>query len=191
MALVALAHPLVSVLYERGAFDAADTKSTALALAVYGVGLPAFVLQKVLQPLYYAREDTRRPFHYAIMSMLVNAGLAISFMPIIGFLASAFATSFSAWVMVMQLWRGARKMGDAAKLDVRLLDRLPRIILACFAMLLVLAVIYQPLEEMITQPSWRYLALFALVFGGMISYGLTGLMFGAFRLNDLGRLLRR
>ena len=191
VALVALAHPLVSVLYERGAFDAADTKSTALALAVYGVGLPAFELQKILQPLYYAREDTRRPFHYAVMSMLVNAGLAISFMPIIGFLASAFATSFSAWVMVMQLWRGARKMGDAAKLDVRLLDRLPRIILACFAMLLVLAVIYQPLEEMITQQSWRYLALFALVFGGMTSYGLAGLMFGAFRLNDLGRLLRR
>jgi putative peptidoglycan lipid II flippase len=53
--------PIVSVLFERGAFGPDDTVATALALAVYGAGLPAFVLQKVLQPLYFAREDTRPP----------------------------------------------------------------------------------------------------------------------------------
>ena len=62
--------PLISVLFQRGAFGATDTASTALALAVYGLGLPAFVLQKVLQPLYFAREDTRRPFRYALASLV-------------------------------------------------------------------------------------------------------------------------
>ena len=53
------------------------------ALAAYGAGLPAFVLHKVLQPLFYAREDTRRPFRYAVWSMVVNAGLAVALMPVI------------------------------------------------------------------------------------------------------------
>ena len=42
-----------------------------MALAIYGAGLPAFVLQKVWQPLFYAREDTRRPFQFAVMAMVV------------------------------------------------------------------------------------------------------------------------
>jgi murein biosynthesis integral membrane protein MurJ len=72
VALVVIAQPIVSVLFERGAFGRIDTVNTALALAVYGAGLPAFVLHKVLQPLYFAREDTRTPFRYAVNSMFVN-----------------------------------------------------------------------------------------------------------------------
>ena len=68
--------PLVSVLFERGAFAADDTAATALAVAVYGAGLPAFVMQKVLQPLYFAREDTRSPFYFALAALVVNAAIA-------------------------------------------------------------------------------------------------------------------
>jgi len=77
VALVVLAVPLVAVLYGRGNWTAQDTNATALALAIYGAGLPAFVMHKVLQPLYYAREDTRRPFRYAVWSMAINAVLAV------------------------------------------------------------------------------------------------------------------
>jgi hypothetical protein len=76
--------PIVSVLFERGAFGPDDTVATALALAVYGAGLPAFVLQKVLQPLYFAREDTRTPFRYALVAMVVNAVAAIGFAMLLG-----------------------------------------------------------------------------------------------------------
>ena len=62
------------MLFERGAFTADDSAATALALAIYGLGLPAFVLQKVLQPVYFARENTRTPFYFALVSMVVNAG---------------------------------------------------------------------------------------------------------------------
>ncbi|MCL4122587.1 UNVERIFIED_CONTAM: hypothetical protein GTU68_040127, partial [Idotea baltica] len=78
VALVVIPYPLISVLFQRGAFDTADATATALAVAVYGLGLPAFVLQKVLQPLYFAREDTRTPFRYAVVSMIVNVLVAVS-----------------------------------------------------------------------------------------------------------------
>ena len=85
VALMVIAWPIITVLYQRGAFGADDAATTALALAIYGLGLPAFVLHKVLQPLFYAREDTRSPFRYAVWSMVVNAALAIGLMPLIGF----------------------------------------------------------------------------------------------------------
>jgi putative peptidoglycan lipid II flippase len=90
VALVVIALPITrSPVSARRLFDAEDTAATALALAIYGLGLPAFVLQKALQPLYYAREDTRSPFRFALWSMVVNAALAFGLMPWIGFSAAA------------------------------------------------------------------------------------------------------
>ena len=94
----------------------------------------AFVMQKVLQPLYFAREDTKTPFNYALHSMMVNAALAVGLAPFIGFIAAALGTTLSGWTMVAQLWWGSRKMGEAARADTRLRNRLPRILLASAAM---------------------------------------------------------
>jgi putative peptidoglycan lipid II flippase len=111
VALVVMPVPIVSVLFERGAFGPDDTVATALALAVYGVGLPAFVLQKVLQPLYFARENTKTPFRYALVAMVVNAVAAIGFALLLGFIGAAIGTTLAAWTMVWLLLRGRRSMG--------------------------------------------------------------------------------
>lgn len=66
VALMVIPLPLVTVLFQRGVFGADDATATALAVAIYGLGLPAFVMQKTLQPLFFARADTRRPFYYAL-----------------------------------------------------------------------------------------------------------------------------
>ena len=190
VALVVIAQPLCSVLYERGAFSAADTTATALVLAIYGAGLPAFVLHKVLQPLYYAREDSRSPFIYAIASMITNAVMAVGMMPYIGFSAAAWATTLSGWVMVWQLWRGSRKMGDEAHFDARFRQRLPRIILSSAIMGAVLWLAAQQLDPYLQLHLWRYLALLLLCTIGIVTYFGTGAAIGAFKLSDF-RALRR
>ncbi len=129
-ALLAIPDVLVRGLFERGAFTAADTAPTAAALAVYAAGLPAFVLQKVLQPLFFARENTATPFRYALVALVVNAGLAIGLAPLIGYLAAALGTTGAGWAMAWLLWRGSRSMGRPARADARLAGRLPRIALA-------------------------------------------------------------
>ncbi|EEW26875.1 murein biosynthesis integral membrane protein MurJ [Rhodobacter ferrooxidans] len=191
VALVVIALPLIEVLFQRGAFGPDDTANTALALAAYGAGLPAFVLHKVLQPLYYAREDTRRPFIYAMVAMLVNAGFAVGLMPVLGFFAAALATTVSAWVMVWQLWRGARGMGDAARFDARFRSRLPRIIMASVGMGVVLWLAWLMLGTLLGSPGWRYLGLALLVGSGIVSYFAIGGLIGAFRLGDFASALRR
>ena len=191
VALVVIAWPIISVLLQRGEYGPEATLNTAHALAAYGVGLPAFVLQKVLQPLYYAREDTRSPFRFAVWSMVVNAVLAVGLMPAIGFLAAAIATSTSAWVMVWQLWRGSRAMGDAASFDDRFRRRLPRIIAASAVMGVVLWGLAWALSGALVTPGVRTLALLGLVLAGIAVYFGTAMGIGAMSLPELKAALRR
>lgn len=191
VALMVIAFPLCTVLYQRGAFGPDDAANTALALAAYALGLPAFVLQKVLQPLYYAREDTRRPFYYAVMSMIVNVAFAVGLVPVLGFMAAALATTVSAWVMVWQLWRGTRSMGNAARFDDRFRARLLRQMLACLVMGAVLWAMTIVLGPMLGTHGWRYLALTVLVLSGIVAYFGSGAVFGAFRLSEFKSAFRR
>ncbi|MCB1511197.1 MAG: murein biosynthesis integral membrane protein MurJ, partial [Hyphomicrobiaceae bacterium] len=68
IALAVAAEPIISVLFERGAFTSKDTPATAWALAAFAAGLPAFVMIKVFQPAFFAREDTRTPMIYAAIN---------------------------------------------------------------------------------------------------------------------------
>ncbi len=191
VALIVIAEPLVSVLFERGRFSAADSRATAHALMIYGLGLPAFVMQKVLQPLYFAREDTRTPFRYAVVSMFVNAGLAIGLAPVIGYLAAAIGTTAAAWAMVLLLWRGRRGMGHAAEFDAAFVVRARRILMASLAMGVCLIAASWLLSDPLTMAHWRYLALACLVTIGAVAYFGIGQAIGAVSLSEMRGLLRR
>ena len=191
VALVVAASPVIWVLFKRGAFLASDVGPTALALAIYGVGLPAFVLQKVLQPLYFAREDTKSPFRFALWSMAVNAVLALGLAPLIGFSAAALGTTVAGWTMAWQLWRGTRAYGEAAAFDDRLRHRLPRIVAASAVMGVALWGVMAGLGDLLYRPGMRYPALVALVLAGMLSYGVALVAMGGFSLSELRAGFRR
>lgn len=191
VALCVIPVSLVSVLYERGAFSAADTASTALAVAVYGLGLPAFVLQKSLQPLFFARHDTKRPFYYALFAMVLNAALAIGLSPFIGFIAAAIGTTLTGWAMVVLLWIGSRDMGEASQLDERFKSRLALICVASIGMGLILLIANLVLAPWLAMATIRYLALFILVVIGITSYFAIGQWLGGFRISEFRSTLRR
>lgn len=190
VALIVIPVPLISVLFQRGAFTADDTAATALALTVYALGLPAFVLQKVLQPIYFAREDTKRPFQYALVAMVVNAVVAIGLASAIGFLGAAIATTVAAWIMVGLLSRGRQNLGDVAQFDDRFRARIWRICAASIAMGLVLTGSELLIGPFLGDPSLRYIALALLVAIGIGSYFGFARLFGAFRLSELKSAMR-
>ncbi len=191
VALIVVPLPLVSVLFERGATTADDSAAIALAVAVYGLGLPAFVIQKILQPLFFAREDTRSPFRYALVAMLVNAAIAIGLAPFIGWIAAAIATTLAAWVMVVLLGIGTRTMGDVARFDARFHSRIWRIIAASVLMGGVLWLAMVALTPFFGEAGWRYLALLALILTGIFSYFGLGQLLGAFQLGEFRRAFQR
>ena len=146
------------------------------------------MLQKILQPLYFAREDTRTPFRYAVLSMVVNAAVAFGLIPVAGFLAAALGTTIAAWVMVAQLWWGTRAMGQAARADARLLRTAPRIVLASALMAAVLWFTRRWLEGAGVD---RIPGLALLVFGGAAIYFALSFVTGAFSPRDLRAAVKR
>ncbi len=61
VALTVAAAPIISVLYERGAFTHADSIAVSYALTAIALGLPAYVLNKSLSAGFLSREDTMTP----------------------------------------------------------------------------------------------------------------------------------
>ena len=192
VALLVIPVTLVEVLFQRGAFDVDDTAATAVACAVYGLGLPAFVLQKVVQPLYFAREDTKRPFYYAVAAMVVNAGVAIGLSPFIGFIAAAIGATIAGWAMLALLWFGARGMGDAAKFDPTARTRIWRICLASGIMggaLWFGQFLFSPFIE--AENAFKFLGLALLVAFGIFTYTIAGFATRAFTKAEIKSALRR
>ena len=116
MGLFMLAAPIISTLFEYDAFAATDVQMAALALMAYAIGLPAFILIKILAPAFYARQDMKTPVGIAIRAMFANIGLNLLFvvpMVIYGITGPhaglALATGLAAWLNAGLLWRGLRQ----------------------------------------------------------------------------------
>ncbi|WP_026353816.1 murein biosynthesis integral membrane protein MurJ [Woodsholea maritima] len=125
---------LVRGLFEGGHFTSLDTARTAPVLILYGLGLPAFVLVKVLAPGFFAREDTKTPMQYAMASMVLNLVVGVGlFFGGMGYLGLAVATTLAGWLnaglLAFTLYRK-----DLLVLDQGSKSRLPRIMLAALAM---------------------------------------------------------
>ncbi|WOI56936.1 murein biosynthesis integral membrane protein MurJ [Palleronia sp. LCG004] len=190
VAFLVIPMPLVVTLFQRGAFGPDDAAATALALAIYGLGLPAFVLQKVWQPLYYAREDTVSPFRFALVSLVVNVVVAIGLAPYVGFVSAAFGTTIAGWAMAILLIRGARGMGETARVDARFRRRLPRILIASVAMGVTLWIGSVALGSLFGGP-WQFAALALLIAIGVISYFGIGNLVGAVSVKQIRASMRR
>lgn len=191
IALIVIPLTLVSVLFERGASGTDDSAAIATAVMIYGLGLPAFVLQKIVQPLYFARSDTKRPFYFAVVAMIVNAGLAIGLAPWAGWLAPAIAATVAGWAMYALLAIGARGFGDTARVDARCRTRIWRILAASLVMGAVLWFFNIQLSTLLLVPWWRGLGLFILLAIGAVAYFGSGQLFGAFKLSEFKAAMRR
>jgi putative peptidoglycan lipid II flippase len=123
--------------------------------------------------------------------MVVNAGVAIGLAPTDGLHRRRLGTTLAGWAMAWLLWRGARRMGEAARLDDRCRRRIWRIVAAAAVMGGVLWLAALLLGQALAAPTLRYAALALLVAIGAGTYTAAGRALGAFTLADLREALRR
>lgn len=199
VALAVIPQPIISVLFERGQFTAADTTAVSAALAIFALGLPAFVMIKVFQPGYFAREDTKTPMRYAVASLVVNTlgsiGLFVLFqrmglMPHVGI---AIATTVGGWLNALLLWRGLSARGHYA-MDARARRSVPLYVLAAMVMGAVLWLGVGQLEPWLGRSSGiavRFAALAGVVAGGAIVYFGLCWATGALKLSALKAAVKR
>ena len=189
LALAVAGRPIMAVLFGRGAFDAQAALLSSQSLAAYALGLPAFVLLKVLVPAFFAHGDTSTPVRVGMIAIAMNLGLNLLFMTPLQHIGPAMATSISALFNVIAL---AILLGRSGRLatDARLRGRLPRMAGAAFAMAVVLVVAQPWLAPMLAGP-WRWAGLALLVGGGVAAYGMAAQVLGAFDVRELAAMARR
>ncbi len=191
VALIVSAEPIVRGLFQYGEFDAIDARNCAWALAGFSIGLPAYVLVKVLTPGYYARQDTGTPVRYAIWSVGVNIAANITLIPLIGHTGPPLATALASCVNVAMLYRTLRSRGHF-EADRQLRRRIPRLALAALLMGLTLFALQHLLDPYLEGPmGTRYASLALLVSAGVAIYAVACFVTRAFRLADLKALMRR
>ena len=102
--LYILSLPIVHILFERGAFTKEDTLYTSNVLGYFALGLPAYVLIKVLIVCFFAREDTKTPLYISIVSVITNIVLSLILISTMREMGIALATAISAWVNALLLF---------------------------------------------------------------------------------------
>lgn len=132
-ALMALPVFLIDGLFTRGAFTGLDAQATGALLFHYGWGVPAFVLLRILQPAFFARQDTRTPMRFSLISVGVNIALGVALFHLIGFKGVAIATSIAAWISVIQMWMSLTRSG-VWRPTAAVVGRLVRVTIASVAL---------------------------------------------------------
>lgn len=112
--LAICAEEIINILFVRGAFSASDARQTVLALQVLVLGLPAYILVKVLQPLFFAHHDTKTPMQIAAVMMVFNIALAFVLMQFFAHSGLALALAVSGWLQCVLLVLALRKRRIAA-----------------------------------------------------------------------------
>ena len=186
LGLLLLAEPLTAVVYQGGKFTGHDTRMAAISLSAMSLGIPAFMLSKVLSPAFYARQDTRTPMRAAILTVIANVVLTIALTTPLWLnkvpgahggiaLATGLAGIFNAWL----LWRYLKRAG--------LLRPQPgwgrywaRLGVACVVMTAVVLGLRLYIGDWTTMPSLlhRALLLLAVVAAGGVAYLLALLAMG-------------
>jgi putative peptidoglycan lipid II flippase len=185
LGLIALAEPIVRMLFEHGVFTAADTAATAQALIWLSLGLPAHVLVKALSPAFFARDDTRTPMLAALKGFAVAIASAVLLGHWFGTAGIAAGIALGAWSSALSLIRqGAASFGFS--IDAAARARLPRIMVAALAMgglLWLMARVVLPLAAN-AHGLAQAAVLLILVAAGMATYGLLLAFFGVTNWGD-------
>ncbi len=192
VALAVNAVPMMEVLFVRGHFDMHSARLSAQSLVAFALGLPAFVLVKVLAPGFFARGDTSMPVKIGLVALILNLVLNLLLMRPLAHVGPALATSVAAIFNMVALGAVLAKRGQL-RIDAQLATRAPRMALAATIMGVVLWEAQRTMFAALDRPfPFRWIGLFLLIGIGMASYFAACQLLGAFDLREFaGTALRR
>ncbi len=199
-AMVAIPYFLSDALYVRGQFTGFDAQQTAGALLFYGLGVPAFVLQQLYSRAFFARQDTRSPMRFALVSIAVNIVVGIALFQVIGVRGIAAATALASWINVAQSSWKLHRLGEYRP-SAQAWSRLVRLLAASLLLgaLLALASHYRPQIEAPLgiihlggkTVGGKEIALGLVAAGAGLLYPVLVIAFGGLKLAEIRTFLRR
>jgi putative peptidoglycan lipid II flippase len=190
-ALAVSAFPLVSALFQGGRFTTEDARLTALTLSIVVLGLPAYVLVKVLTPGFYARQDTATPVKVAVFILIMTVVLNFLLIPPFGIAGLAAAIAVCSWLNCTILYVILHRRGHF-RIEGWLASRVARQLVAAAAMVVALIAIRMVLSGWFSGSlAHRLAAVVAIVGGGMAVYFPLVWILGGTDREELKALIRR
>ena len=102
-ALLVSSEEITSALFGYGSFNTESVKNSAEALFYFSLGLPAYSLTKIYSSFLFARHNTKIPFYFSLMSVILNITISIYFFSDIGFIIIPIATTIASWFNTLLL----------------------------------------------------------------------------------------
>lgn len=189
-ALMSMSHPIIQMLFQRGSFGAVATTATAQALVAFAVGLPAYVLIKILTPAFFARGDTGTPVRVAAATVVVNVTFNLVLAGPLAHVGMALATAIAAWFNVATLLVILARRGYFSP-DARLRARAPKILGASMIMAGVIVGLSTVVHGWMTTSGGLVAAVAILVTAGLASFAVSAHLLGATHLGELRQIIRR
>ena len=196
VALLIMPFFIIDATITRGAFTAADAERTAEVLRQFAWGVPAFVLAKVFTPPFFARQKSKRPMQFSLISVgitVVVGAVLWYWLPTQGMdgtIGLGIATSFGAWVNVVLLATALAREG-AYTMGAAVWTRMVRLMMASVLMGVFAGVCawqYPLLSELL----WRKeVAVLVAIIVGVVIYGVAAFALRAVTLSEIKSALRR
>ena len=184
-ALLIASEEITSSLFGYGSFDETSVRNSSLALFYFALGLPAFSLIKVFSSFLFARHNTKIPFYFSIISVLINVVISLYYFKNIGFIIIPIATSISSWLngfllMVFVLNKNYFNFSDSFFIQ---LFKIFIVNLICLGLFKILINYFS--NYFIFSNSYKFLAIILLVLLTFAFYLLISILIKAFKISDI------
>lgn len=187
--LIVLGSSIVAFLFQRGAFNAGDSYATGMTLAAFALGLPAYVLVKILSTQFFARRDTKTPMKVAIGAVALNFILNCLLVGPLSYIGLALATACAAWfnalllgiILFLKQW---------LIFDKRIKKVLPRLVVASLFM----GACCYVFQQILPLPHTFFMRVFVMglwLGGGFTAYVMATWVVGVFQLKELQQFIKK
>ena len=183
--LLIASEEIVSSLFGYGSFNQEGVENSAKALFYFALGLPAFSLIKILSNFVFARDNTKIPFYFSLISVFINASISIYYFRDFGFIVIPIATTISSWINALLLYYYLN-FKKFFKINFKLIFQFFKI---CFSVLLMALFFFSSINFFSVQleydSNFKVIYLLLLVISSAVIYFVISLLTKAFKLSDI------
>ena len=185
LALLISSEEITSSLFGYGSFDKLSVKKSSEALFYFALGLPAFSFIKIFSSFLFARHNTKIPFYFSLVSVLINVSISITFFSKIGFIIIPISTTISSWINSFLLLIYLQNK-NYFHLNLKLLNPFFKIALSTFISITLYYYLIDFYKDYLTYDSeHKLLTIIALVFVTFIAYIIVSIFTKAFKISDI------
>ena len=184
-ALIISSEEITSALFGYGSFDIFSVKNSANALFYFAIGLPAFALIKVFSSFLFARHNTKIPFYFSFLSVVINISISLYFFDKIGFIIIPIATSISSWFnsLLLFIYLIFKKYFS---FNTNFFSSFIKIIMTTFITTYIFYYLVNFFENYLTYESnYKLITIILLVIVTFILYILLSIVTKAFKISDI------